>query len=746
MEIYNKLKRAKEDIEPFIIQKIPDELIEKLLSNINLPKEIKDLILEDSIFFEKILDRYKDITNMYIEKSDTLDNLLTFIQKALIIQLNNINKVKFNKFDKTIYNYLEVNNFFQMRYNETEQNNIIVTKQDIEDYKIQNPNNLFQIKEFNWRDNQKEAISCINNYGFETGIHCQATGTGKSLIILKYIDLMYKKNPKCKIILFTERVSILSDLFDFTNKDIKNRKNYTFWKEHGICDLDIFDIIDRVTTKKSDWINIMNETIKPILLVINRSYLTLTNKYKDIKNLSLILHDECHNVPSNKCYDFLKHIKEIKVPIIGFSATPLRTGTTKKGDVSISNMTRLVEIYGLDNKLKLLTNYNMIYAISNDPPLILAPRFYWFDIETLQTKKQEGKQLSLTEIGSALQVLEDVVKTMHYKKIVAWCGTILLCKEWYEEINKFKERYPNLKNMELFMDLSIKSDAKIKGYTEFKTLETNGIMLCAQKHREGSDISNLDGCIFLDKVKIRGSIPFIQSIGRVLRLDPNKKKLNGIVIDGVVRDDDDYEKVMVDKILGYYFALNDVACIEDVEKDSYKQYITLRDVVEFDKSKKIINLNFNKTKITINCNNLDWKNIITKFESILENKINLNPDEKLKIEFERLKNLIKDKKLYNMKEYEKYAIKNKLVINPKQLYNKFWINYCDFLNINTSKFIINKEKIRELCIKYDIRNKQQFQYSIFEPNKTKIPEDPCEYYKVNKFSYFVGEEEDAFID
>ncbi len=66
---------------------------------------------------------------MYIEKSDTLNNLLIFIQKALIIQQNNTNKVKFNKFDKTVYNYLESNNFFQMRYNETEQNNIIVTKQ-----------------------------------------------------------------------------------------------------------------------------------------------------------------------------------------------------------------------------------------------------------------------------------------------------------------------------------------------------------------------------------------------------------------------------------------------------------------------------------------------------------------------------------------------------------------------------------------------------------------------------------------
>jgi len=742
MEIYEKLKKAFEDIIKFTTHTDNNELMSILLSNIHIPEEIKKLILEDSKLFILVLDRYKDITNMYIAKSDTLDNLINFVQKALISQQNNPNKVKFNRFDKIIYNYLESTNFFQLRYNEMEQNNIIVTKQDIEDYKIQNPNNLFQVKEFNWRDNQKEAIERIKKCGFETGIHCQATGTGKSLIILKYIDLMYKKTPKCKIILFTERVSILSDLFDFKTKEGINNKNYTFWKENGICDLTVFEIIDRVTTKKFDWIDLMNKSTKPTLLVINRAYLTLCTKYKDIKNLSLILHDECHNVPSNKCFDFLKHNKDIKIPIIGFSATPLRTGTTKKEGVSVSNMSRLVEIYGLDNKLNLLTNYNMIYAISNEPPLILAPRFYWFDIETLQTKKQEGKQLSLTEIGSALQVLEEVVKTMHYKKIVAWCGTIPLCKEWYEEINKFKERYSNLKNMELYMDLSIKNDAKIKGYEQFKTLETNGIMLCAQKHREGSDISNLDGCIFLDKVKSRGSIPFIQSIGRVLRLDPNKKKLNGIVIDGVVRDDDDYEKVMVDKILGYYFALNDIACIEDVEKDSYKQYVSLRDMVEFDKTKKIINLNFNKTKITINCNNLDWKNIITKFESILEKKINLNPDEKLRIEFERLKNLIKDKHLNNMKEYEKYATKYKLVLNPKQLYNKYWSTYCDFLNIDTSKYIKTKEKLREICIKNNIANKNDYIERL--PND-RVPEDPCEYYKVNKFSYFVGEEEEMFI-
>ena len=85
-------------------------------------------------------------------------------------------------------------------------------------------------------------------------------------------------------------------------------------------------------------------------------------------------------------------------------------------------------------------------------------------------------------------------------------------------------------------------DLDIAGYDSFKHIESEGIMFCAQKHREGSDIKKLDGCIFLDKVKNRGPIPFIQSIGRVLRKEHgNSLKKSGFVIDGVVRDDDDYE-------------------------------------------------------------------------------------------------------------------------------------------------------------------------------------------------------------
>ena len=48
-------------------------------------------------------------------------------------------------------------------------------------------------------------------------------------------------------------------------------------------------------------------------------------------------------------------------------------------------------------------------------------------------------------------------------------------------------------------------------------------MFCAAKHREGSDIKNLDCAIFQDKVESRNP-KTLQSLGRVLRMDKTNNK------------------------------------------------------------------------------------------------------------------------------------------------------------------------------------------------------------------------------
>ena len=68
-------------------------------------------------------------------------------------------------------------------------------------------------------------------------------------------------------------------------------------------------------------------------------------------------------------------------------------------------------------------------------------------------------------------------------------------------------------------------------FTEYENIDRNAILFCANKHREGSDIKNLDCCIFLDKVENRTPKTFIQCIGRVLRKDKDKKKKHGLILD-----------------------------------------------------------------------------------------------------------------------------------------------------------------------------------------------------------------------
>jgi hypothetical protein len=78
-----------------------------------------------------------------------------------------------------------------------------------------------------------------------------------------------------------------------------------------------------------------------------------------------------------------------------------------------------------------------------------------------------------------------------------------------------------------FVDTSVNSD----DIQTFYQAQGKSFLFCACKHREGSDIPYLDGCIFLDKVEDRSPKTFIQCMGRVLRKDPLNQKSFGLVLD-----------------------------------------------------------------------------------------------------------------------------------------------------------------------------------------------------------------------
>ena len=739
------LKKIKE-YDSLIINSALDEPNRKIFlqkfislsSNINNDKII-ELLSNDYYYFESIIQLHYKRTLVYVKRNKDFEYVQRKINKPIIqkenylsrfIKFNNNisrqlieKKCKFIKFNNIIFEWLNENNFFLEIYNSNKPPD-----------EVPEPPKKGTII---WRENQLAAINRLNNNGLETGIHCQATGSGKTNIILYYIDYVLKNFTNPKIILFTERISILNDLFG-DNKE----KNMEEWKNKGICNLLNTNIIESFiqNQKRKKWKEKLINTKEPTLLIINRAYLTSNNGYREIprNKINIIIHDECHNTGSVQCYDVLTYFKELDVKIVGFSATPVRS--IKKDEDN------LLKIYGNNkNKLNLLTDYNMINAI--DKNLILPPEFFWFEIDeynkdeideyndnkddntdtTIKNKDNKDKVSNL-EINSVLDILDKIVDEMPYKKIIAWCGTIELCKNWKI---KFEENYKKKKNLSDFKFLidhsrSCLDEQTKKDYDNFRSSDGKTILFCADKHREGSDIPKLDGCIFLDKVKNRSSNVFIQSIGRVLRKCDNPSKVKGFIFDGIAKNND-YDKIISKKIIGYYLNLQNISNMVDSNEanDNITKYKKIINNVKFNKSK--LELDIGTIKIKINCYILEWKHIIKEFKSIIQKEVNLSEEEILKINFENLKKEVKEQNIKNKQDYVNKQKEFEWPENPESKYETLWrgTDFYDFLGIDKSKFPKDKKEWLTKCKEHKINDCEKYNNKCYKYN---LPDMPKEIY------------------
>ena len=161
-------------------------------------------------------------------------------------------------------------------------------------------------------------------------------------------------------------------------------------------------------------IEIINKNYdKPILLVINRSFLTNKEKYKNIiKIFNLVIHDECHSSVANETFKFLKYIKLITANIIGFSATPIRKDTI--------NRNRLIELY--ENNI--ISNYNLKYCIKNN--IILSPKFL--------TISSDNDNFNRGDLNQAIQIFNKIIKYSKFKKIIVYCRSIKVCNIYSDYI------------------------------------------------------------------------------------------------------------------------------------------------------------------------------------------------------------------------------------------------------------------------------------------------------------------------
>ena len=168
------------------------------------------------------------------------------------------------------------------------------------------------------RTNQRLAIQKTIENDFKSGVYFHATGTGKSWIALEIILEFNKRNPQKNVFWLCEQKSILIEQF---NKETIKIKGYSeIYKK--------FLVINYSVNKPKKWFQQINSASywkKPILLIINRSFLVSQKKYEKIKiGFDLLIHDECHSISNKTTKTFYNYImnKNKDISCLGFSATP----------------------------------------------------------------------------------------------------------------------------------------------------------------------------------------------------------------------------------------------------------------------------------------------------------------------------------------------------------------------------------------------------------------------------------------
>lgn len=652
-------------------------------------------------------------------------------------------------------------------------------------------------KPFIWRENQIKGWQNAIDSDFVNGIHSQATGSGKSLIALKTIWEYHKRNRTHHILWVCERKDIPLKLF-FTNKNNLlsfHKNNYAYWKDNDIIDMYKFHIIEHVFNKSKSWVEDINNYngSKPIFLIVNRAFMTAKAKtqtknyrYEEIKKMpELVIIDECHSSMACETYQMLLYFKFNRTSKIhGLSATPYRTGKSRtdlklaidcEDDLDITtqeNEKKLLRVFckqGNPDQLNLLSFFNLKDAIEGD--IVLEPIFHWYKIEpkecTIKNLKKNIKKdtenntsnkktIKDIDIKSVLGVLDTIIKMCSYRKCIVWCGETEISDSWKELFDKNKDSYPSLSSLVSYID---HSKIKNNDYDKFYELKDNAILFCANKFREGSDIPYLSSCMFLDKVSNRGTIPFIQCIGRVLRKDDKNLKNNGHILDGcVVEGDGGKIKSIVNKILGYYVYLYNISKSDFIFDDG-NPHISTNKIelynqlsqsfeVQTDKKRIIIKLNNDKKMVIdvteINLSSLEWKNIIPKFDNALKKMIVLSDHEEyIALQNYCLKLGIKDKYHYG-RIYNKYSNlcvfdddHNKKMLDPEKRFPAYFKDWYDFLKIDTHNFIQSVNMWRKKIKKNNIKTMEA--YEKLCENDDSFPSMPEELYKKQGFTNFSSE-------
>lgn len=626
--------------------------------------------------------------------------------------------------------------------------------EDIDDAHLNNIEDA--VNNFEWRQNQLEAIACTREQDFSSGIVMHIMGAGKTYIAYKIIDGHFDKYPGTKLYLIVcNRQEVLRAMLFDEDGDIDEDKKIIL-KERNVIDLDKYWIVNKtkVENKKSKKIRLSKT--RPTLAFVNTDFLKLMDKKGTLacSKIGLVIFDECHGVSAPQLYQILKKIKfEYKKPIIGFSATPVRAKAEENVVTIFSKETNISKT----KKLNIISSYDFITAIVDN---VILPPYYVLS----EVNKTIGGRIGKENKNIMKNVLEKVLADAPYKKVIGWCRTVEQMKIYYKFM---KENFPQLKPYcSSFQDAKLARQHYNTNWNEFVTNDGNCIMLCVNRFREGSDVKNLDVVVYLDIVQNRSLLVGLQTSGRVLRIDVMKKKTHGVIVDSFVNVDGiQVEILTADRLIKYFQHVLSL-CDGDAyieQKEAYVKMLELCSKMTFDEQKQEITIKLDdkeehnmKVKLELKTLAYDFNKIKMKTSELIDEIVRKN-EHKLET-FNRIIGTLKQMKVFdiNCKDFWR-AYKDipqevkQFNMLPDDLYDEFRelfdkTTWYDLLGIDTSMWYATKNKcceaLAKLC-KDKITAKKY--YELCKKDK-QLPVNPNELYKKENFTKIENEFNKQSVD
>jgi superfamily II DNA or RNA helicase len=582
-------------------------------------------------YYELSNELFQFLKSKDIKWLDKFHNMLkSFIEMGLVFDSN-------DEIKDIMLKSKDINNeFLNYFFDGIKLQNVKIEEKNKEEYDIKNNISidiyLTNIKTY-LRPNQIQCLKKIAEQDFKSGIVNHIMGSGKTVAELITIDLhnKIKSTLPASYLYLSSRKDILNKIFLDGNK----------FKKYGF-DMDKYKIINYVNNDINHKDNILSNK-KTNIIICNIQYLIQLKKHKYydtiLNQLKLIIFDECHNISAPTVYDMLKYSTK-NIEIIGFSATPIRTSKNGK--------THSTDIFSLNNSLNLISTYDLFEGISDG---IVLP----FVIHKYEIKGNTN------EYNNILQILKSEIKNLPFCKIVCWCKTIESLYKWKQIFEK------NLKNIKIYITHSGNSVfTEENEYDNFYNLvpntvksKINSILLCVGKITEGCDIDFVDAGIFIDPVKKKNIVQYLQCAGRICRPDKyNKKKYATIIYTYTESKSDTCAK----QIINYYELLLQLS--DKKNSNYYNNILTLSDKTE---------LNENNTVVIKIDDNKDH-NCIIKFDKRIENWNNITKDIK-KIINTKIKNNTNED-FFDVNKINKYDFtftkpSNVLINNKSHIFTKY---------------------------------------------------------------------------